>query len=321
MTRRRMLGPLRGYGVLLALVCGACAAGLPIDRLRDTTLSVESLGSVYLIDASGEHATPVLERKQTRARSDQLAQLFDEYYEPSLSPDGAYVACVRLRNNAHWGDLVEPQPLQSSEIMIARVSDRSERVIMSVPRRAPAWNILAPVWSVEGDQIFFAVDRRVWSYALAGARLDPLVELPTRYFGGFTWDHGRGEYLRASSNGTRLFGLLRQGIGRDPSNDAIVEIDLTNGALSPLWSGTLSTGFSTEVDRPLPPQIGDDAAQALFGSREFPVFAPRHSRDRRFYFFGRHEVGWLGRVWVAGYDRETRREFEVRTMWRTLVWK
>jgi hypothetical protein len=194
MTRRRMLGPLRGYGVLLALVCGACAAGLPIDRLRDTTLSVESLGSVYLIDASGEHATPVLERKQTRARSDQLAQLFDEYYEPSLSPDGAYVACVRLGNNAHWGDLVEPQPLQSSEIMIARVSDRSERVIMSVPRRAPAWNILAPVWSVEGDQIFFAVDRRVWSYALAGARLDPLVELPTRYFGGFTWDHGRGEY-------------------------------------------------------------------------------------------------------------------------------
>jgi len=317
MATRRRVGSLRGFVVLVALVSGACAAALPVDLLRDTRLAVESLGSVYLIDASGEQATPVLERKQTRARSERLAALYDEYFEPSLSPDGAYIACVRLRNNAHWGDLAEPRPLQSSEVMLVRVSDRSERVIMSVPRSAPPWSILSPVWSVEGDRIFFAVDRRVWSYALAVGRLDPVADLPSHYFGGFVGDSLRGQYLRVSPDGSRLFALLGERIGRD----AVVEIELTNGTLRPLWSGELSSRSVFEIDRPLPAQIDDEAGHALFGSRELPVFAPRHSRDRRFYFFARHEMGWLGRIWVAGYDRETRREFEVRTMWRTLVWK
>ncbi len=321
MTKRWRFGPLHGFGVLIALASGACAAALPIERLRDTTLPVESLGSVYLIDASGEHMTRVLERKQTRDRSERRAELHDEYFEPSLSLDGGHIACVRVRNNAHWGDLDEPRLLQSSEIMVVRVSDLSERVIMSVPRSAPAWKILSPVWSAAGDQIFFAVDGRVWSYAPASARLDPLLDLPTSYAGTFAEYHGHGAYLRVSPTGTRLFGLFKDQGRRIPSDDAIVEIDLTGRTLRPLWSGRLSTGFSNQVDRPFPDQIDDEAAQALFGSREFPVFAPRHSRDQRFYFFGRTEMGLLGRAWVAGYDRETRREFEVRTMWRTLIWK
>jgi hypothetical protein len=59
----------------------------------------------------------------------------------------------------------------------------------------------------------------------------------------------------------------------------------------------------------------------LFGFREFPVFEPRISRDRRFYFFVKSQPGLLGRIWVAGYDRTERTTFEVRTMWRTLLWK
>lgn len=32
-------------------------------------------------------------------------------------------------------------------------------------------------------------------------------------------------------------------------------------------------------------------------------------------------MGLFGREWVAGYDRVTRKEFEVWTMWRSLFWK
>ena len=181
--------------------------------------------------------------------------------------------------------------------------------------------VLSPVWSVESDRIFFAADRRVWSYSLAGARLEPVVDLAGHYVGGFASDDLRGTYLRVSRDGTKLFGLLVVRSGRSQFEDAIVEIDLTKGMFTSLWTGHLSSGSVFEIDRPLPAEIDDEAVQALFGSREFPVFAPKHSADRRLYFFVKHEMGWLGRIWVSGYDRQTRSEFEVRTMWRTLFWK
>src|SRR5437867_9354149 len=95
---RGIIGSWWGVAVLLGFACGACATAVPVDVLRTTTIAVESLGSVYLIDASGEQVTRVLERKQTRDGPGQWDQLYDEYFEPSLSPDGAYVACVRFRN-------------------------------------------------------------------------------------------------------------------------------------------------------------------------------------------------------------------------------
>jgi len=317
---RRTLDTLRKLVVLVTLVGAGCASAVPVDRLRATTLAVDSLGSVYLLDASGQQATRALDRKQTRDGPGQWDQLYDEYFQPSLSPDGKHVACVRLRNNSHRGNPAELVAIQSSEVIIIRVGDGAERVVMSVASAVGRGRaVLSPVWSIGGDRIFFAVDRRVWSYSVAGARLDPVVDLASHYVGSFASDDLRGTYLRVSGDGTRLFGLLR--IGRTRFDDAVVEIDLTSGAFRPLWSGKLSSGSVIEIDRPLPAEIDDEAVQALFGSREFPVFAPKHSADRRFYFFVKHEMGWLGRIWVSGYDRQTGREFEVRRMWRTLFWK
>jgi hypothetical protein len=319
---RRAVDTLRELVVLVALVCAGCASAVPVDRLRATTLAVDSLGSVYLLDASGEQATRVLDRKQTRDGPGQWGPLYDEYFQPSLSPDGRHVACVRLHNSSHRGSPAELVAIQSSEVIIVRVGDGAERVVMSVASEVGRGRaVLSPVWSIGGDRIFFAVDRRVWSYSVAGARLDPVVDLASHYVGSFGSDDLRGTYLRVSGDGTRLFGLLRTRIGRTGLDDAVVEIDLTSGTFRPLWSGNLSSGSVFEIDRPLPAAIDDEGVQALFGSREFPVFAPKHSADRRFYFFVKHEMGWLGRIWVSGYDRQTRRDFEVRTMWRTLFWK
>lgn len=128
------------------------------------------------------------------------------------------------------------------------------------------------------------------------------------------------KYLRPSRDGTRLFGLLERR-NRRASYDVIVGIDLGSGKLTPLWTGKLSWHSVFEVERPLPRDIGDDAAEALFWSRDHPVYEPRASRDGRFYFFDRHEMGLFGRTWVAGCERVARKEFEVRTMWRTLFWK
>jgi len=304
--------------LLVLLLCGGCAASIPADVLRDAQFTVESLNSVYLLDGTGDQATPILERRRTRSGPAMHDNLYDDYIDPSLSPDRAHVACLRFRNNSEGGgNLDELMPFQSVEVLIVGIADRVERVVTSIPAtsKGRVYRVLAPVWSRDGRRIFFVADRHVWSYALLEGRVEPVVELPGDFGGGF----GAGRrYLRASPDGTRLFGLLGRSFGGD---DVVVEIDIAGRRLTPLWSGRLSTGLASEVDRPLTAQVSDDVVQMVFGSRQRPVFAPRSSSDGRFYFFGRHEVGFLGRRWVAGYDRSTGTEFEVRTMWRTLFWK
>ncbi len=299
--------------VLLAF--GGCATAVPVDALRDATFAVENFNSVYLMDGSGEQVTRILERRQTRDGPGHLDRLYDDYVQPSLSPDGTHIACIRRRNDSLGGNISELMPLQSSEVLVVRVSDRVERLVMSVPATRPGriYRVSSPVWSTEGGRVFFFADRRVWSYSLDEARLEALVDLPIRYVGGLELIE---QYLRVSRDGARLFALFFA-----PYQDVVMEIDLADRKVKTLWSGKLSSRSVFDVDRPLPRELGEEVAQALFGSREFPVYTPQVSGDRRSYFFMRHKSGWFGRIWVAGYDRETRTEFEVRTMWRTLFWK
>jgi hypothetical protein len=309
----------RWRGLLLVLLLsGGCAASIPTDVLRDAQFAVESRKSVFRLDGSGERPILVLERRETRDGLAPLDKLHDEFFAPSLSPDGSWIACLRFRNNSGGGNIDALMPLQSVEVLLVRIDDRSEHVVASIPatERGRVYRVLAPVWAPDGGRVFFAADGRVWSYALGDPQSRPIADIPEGFSGGF----GIRQYLRPSPDGAQLFGLLsrRNRFGR---YDVIVSIDLASGKLTPRWTGTLSRDSVFEVNRPLSREIDDDVGQALFGSRERPVFAPLVSRDGRFYFFGRHEMGLFGREWIAGYDRVTRKEFEVRTMWRTLFWK
>jgi hypothetical protein len=307
---------LRWFGLLVALpLCGGCVASIPTDALRDTQFAVESLTSVYLLDGTGERATRVLERRLTRDGPGFMDKLHDEYFAPSLSPDRSRIACLRFRNNSGGGNIDELMPLQSVEVLLVRLADRSEQVVNSIPATGSGrvYRVLAPVWSEDGGRIFFAADQRVWAYALGAVGPEAVVDIPEAFNGGFR----TGNYLRPSRDGGRLFGLLERR-NRFTSYHVIVSIDIVGGRLTPLWTGRLRRQI--EIDRPVTTEVLDDVVEALFGSREHPVFEPRASRDGRFYFFDRHEMGLFGREWVAGYDRVTRREFEVRTMWRTLFW-
>jgi hypothetical protein len=306
----------RWRGLLLVLLlCGGCVASIPADVLRDAQFTVESKWSVYLLDGTGDRATSILPRRQTRDGQGPQAKRYDEYLEPSLSPDRTLVTCIRRTggNSSLWYS--EWAPAESADVLVVRIADRSERVVMSIPvtSRGTA-HTLAPVWSPDGKRIFFAVDQRIWSYVVSEERLEPVVDLPTDLRGTFELRR----YLRVSRDGAKLFALL-DSYRRRTTYEAIVEVDLASRRLTPLWTGTLV--HHIDIDRPLTATVDDDIAEALFGSREFPVFAPRVSGDPRVYFFSRHEMGLFGREWVAGYDRVTRKEFEVRTMWRTLFWK
>ena len=307
----------RWRGLLLVLLlCGGCAASIPPDVLRDAQFAVESRWSVYLLDGTGDQATPILPRRQTREASPgRYDKRYDEYLEPSLSPDRTLITCIRRvgGNSSMWN--LEYAPAESTDVLLVRIADRSERVVMPIPvtPRGEA-GTLAPVWSPDGTRIFFAVEHRIWSYVVSEERLEPVVDLPAGLGGRF---EGR-RYLRVSRDGTRLFALL-DSYRRLTTYDAIVEVALASKTLTPIWTGDLVRHI--EIDRPLSATVDDEIAEALFGSREYPVFAPRVSPDRRLYFFDRYEMGLFGRRWIAGYDRVTRKEFEVRTMWRTLFWK
>jgi hypothetical protein len=299
------------------LLLAGCAPAIPQDALRSAHFAVESEGGVYLLDGAGERSVPVLTRRRTRDGPSHLDELYDVHAAPALSPDGSHVACLRARNHAPYrsgGDLIS---IQSTEVLLVRLADGAEQVVVSIPAARRGSVLLAPVWAADSARVYFGADHRVWAYALGASAPEPIVEIPADFYGDFRL---RG-YLRLSRGGAALFALLER---RNPSfatYDVIVRIDLADRTVTPLWTGKLSHGSVFEVDRPLSREIGSEVGGTLFGSRERPVYAPLPSEDGRFYFFRRHEMGLFGRRWVAGYDRVTRREFEVRTMWRALFWK
>jgi hypothetical protein len=134
------------------------------------------------------------------------------------------------------------------------------------------------------------IDRRVWSYSLDEGQLEQIGELPKDYYGRFVADILRGAYLRVAQDGIRLFALLSVGFGYN-SNDVIVEIDLPGRKLRTLWSGKLSRQSVFDISLPLPEQLSDDSVEALFGSREFPVFAPPVLQGSAFLFLREVQAG------------------------------
>ncbi len=307
----------RRRSLLLVFLLGGCAAAIPLDALRAAHFAVASLDSVYLLDGTGERSVPVVTRRYTRGGRSDPDQLYDGYAAPALSPDGTRVACLRARNYSPYRGGQDLIPIQSTEVLLVRLADGGEQVVMSIPAALRSSVLLAPVWAPDGTRILFGADRWVWSYVLETSGPEPIVEVPADFHGTFRLRR----YLRPSRDGRTLFALLERQNRRFASYDVIVRIDLAARRVTPLWTGQLSHGSVFEVDRPLARDIDDEVGVTLFGSREHPVYAPLASVDGRLYFFGRHEMGLFGREWMAGYDRVTRQEFEVRTMWRTLWWK
>jgi hypothetical protein len=293
------------------LLSAACAP-LPPSDVRDVQIAVESRHSVYLLSGTGDRRL-LLASRRSYAGATAHEELHDDYVAPSLSPDGSHVACIRLQDHGRYGrDVRVPLPPEMIQVLIVRLADRAEQLVLSTPGdgRGGA-GVLGPVWSRDGRRLFFAAGGRIWVHRSGDLRPESVAALPrstrvTRH------------YLRVMPQSDRLVALLP---GPSRSDDAIAEIHPVTGAVTILWSGPLSSSAMRDVDRPLPAPIAADVAEALFGSPEWPVLAPHAAPDRRVYFFERFRQGPLGRRWIAGYDRATGTEFEVRTMWRTLWWE
>ncbi|HZP37308.1 MAG TPA: hypothetical protein VFE48_12570 [Methylomirabilota bacterium] len=284
---------------------------MPSD-VRDVQIAVESRYSIYLLSGTGDRRR-LLASRRTQVGAAPHQELHDDYVAPSLSPDGSHVACIRLRNHGRYGrDVRVALPPEVIEVLIVRLADRAERLVLSTPDHGRGGaGVLGPVWSRDGRRVFFGAEGRIWVHRIGDERPESVATLPVS-------TRATRHYLRVVREGDRLVALLP---GPSGSEDAIAEIDPATGAVTLLWSGPLSSSSTRDVDRPLPAPIAADVAEALFGSPEWPVLAPHPAPDRRVYFFERFRQGPLGRRWIAGYDRATGTEFEVRTMWHTFWWE
>lgn len=116
----------RGRSLLLVLLFGSgCATAIPVEALRDARFTVESQESVYLLDGAGERSEPIAARRQTRDGPSQF---------------------VRSRNDTPYqGNNPELMPIQSVEVLLVRLADGAEQVVMSIPATRPGRVLLAPV--------------------------------------------------------------------------------------------------------------------------------------------------------------------------------
>ena len=304
--------------VVMTLASAGCATA---DGLSQVRLVVGEDLNIHTMNGKGDEFHEVVLRRKTGGT--QRGALWDAYFQPSLAPDGGAVACIRFRNYTRLSSN-DPAllPRQSSEIVIfhpGRTGKRATQVVYSVPGEAGVvYRLSSPIWSHDGRALFFVVGSRVLAYSLDTAETETVAELPSRVFAGFSEVDNAGTYLSLSRDGEHIFALLTEVA---PIAYSIWRIRWATRAVAKLWGGPWFGSHSGRFDQPFPPELDDAAIEALFGSREFPVLAPRFSADRRYYFFVKRRPGFFGRLWVAGYDREARREFTVRTLDRGLLWK
>ena len=311
------------------LILGVAADLSCAERLEDERLVFEEGYEVYSINGRGQDTTKVLAKVETRSGASAHERLFHAYFQPSLSPDGRRVACIRYRNYSpvRFND-PELIPIQSSEILIVSVHDGAETIVYTLPegqfdalgpsRGVRKRSLSAPVFSLDGGEVFFLAGNRLLVYRLQHQSTEEVVRLPVGYAASTTPDYTTSTYIRLSADGKKVFALVD-----DPGTNVergIWRIDLALREATKLWSGLLDERSVIDV-RVVPREVDDEGAEALFGSREFPVLAPRFSSDRRYYFFVKLRLGFFAKMWIGGYDKVSGREFVVKTLRRGLYWE
>jgi hypothetical protein len=303
--------------LILAVIATGCLhiAGLPAERFI-----YEDRLDIYTIDLDGQNGERILEKVETRSGADYHELLHDVYFQPSLAPDGRRFVCIRFRNYSPYRHN-DPalNDLQSREIVIASLNGGSARMLYRVPQReslaaAPPLRALSgPIWSRDGRNILFLDGNRLMSVREDGGDPQELAQLPAGTGAFEALEHSVTSYIRPSVEGGIIFALT----GGPGGPHSAWRIDPVSSHVTRLWSGRL--GRRVGSIEHVPAELDEETVAALFGSRELPVFGPRFSSNRRFYFFVKLDYGWISKVWIGGYDRESRREWVVKTLHRWLV--
>jgi hypothetical protein len=302
--------------LILAVVATGCLyiAGLPAEKFI-----YEDGLDIYTIDLDGQNVERILEKVQTRSGANAHERLHDVYFLPSLAPDGQRFACIRFRNYSPYRHN-DPalNDLQSREIMIASLNGGSARVFYRVPQREslaagpPLRALSGPIWSRDGRNILFLDGNRLLSVGEDGGDPQELAQLPAGTGAYEAPEHSVTSYIRLSVEGEIIFALTDR-LGAYSA----WRIDPVSSHVTRLWSGRLGRWVGS-IEH-VPAELDEETVAALFGSRELPVFGPRFSSNRRFYFFVKLHYGWFSKVWIGGYDRGPGREWVVKTLHRWLV--
>jgi hypothetical protein len=305
--------------LILAVIATGCLhiAGLPAEKFI-----YEDRLDIYTIDLDGQNVERILEKVETRSGVDAHERLHDVYFQPSLAPEGRRFVCIRFRNYSPYRHN-DPalNDLQSREIVIASLTGGSAQVLYRVSQREslaaspPLRALSGPIWSRDGQNILFLDGNRLMSVGKDGGDPQELARLPAGTGAFEAPEHSVRSYVRLSAEGGIIFALT----GGPGGPHSAWRIDPVSSHVTRLWRGRLGR----EVGRVehVPPELDEETVAALFGSRELPVFGPRFSSDRRFYFFVKLDYGWISKVWIGGYDRGSGREWIVKTLHRWLVFE
>ena len=180
---------------------------LGIDRrsLIEETIVYADSWNVYISNGLGRNTRKLLRQVKRRSGIEYFDPVYDSYYQPSLSPDGTMVACVRIKNDYHTGSSPELSKIQKYEGVLYSIEKKQEFIFFSSPGgnykrvglNVVEDNILSPIWSADGNKIYFLVSNRLLSYDLNLRKIQQVSELAPGHGGIVQLDM---EYIRLSKD-------------------------------------------------------------------------------------------------------------------------
>ncbi len=261
---------------------------------------------VFLTNEAKETPRKILALKEGEIFEEY--QLYDSYFQPSLSFDQKKVVAIRIKNFLHdrgrpsttvpGVPYVDPlEERQTYQMVIYSLEDDHEEIVMEAPK---ADDLATPIWSRDGKFIYFFFKKGVQSYQLDSKEIKTLKQ-----FGDISsMDCTKNDYyIRLSMDGSKIFALLENFSRRHVPPAQVWQIDTLTKKAELLAQGR---GF----DKRLP----DEATNALFGSKEHPMKAPIYAADGSFYYYFTYREGFFARYWIEGYKVAEKQKFPIKTL-------
>ena len=303
-------------------------AGIERSSLRDEIIVYDDLWSIYVTNGLGGNTRKLLSRKRRFSWQSFFKPGYTSYSHPSISPDGTRVACVRIITGYHFEGEIEYSSVLKYEGVLYSIKKKQEFTFFRSPggnfkrvgNNAVEDNILSPIWSADGNKIYFLVSNRLLSYDLNLRKIQQVSELAPGHGGIVQLDM---EYIRLSKDGAKIFAVVNgpENIGET----CIWEVDLKDNSASELWRGESNVLWNRMYPSAYPSitdQLQDnDAVESLFGSRHSPVYYPHFSKHRRFYYYHMKREGFLSKWWIAGYDTAEKHEFTIKILQRAIYFE
>jgi hypothetical protein len=267
--------------------------------LKGRKVVFEYGGGVQIYDSKENTTSILLRRVQSNG---SLNSHSVSYSQPALSPDEKKIISVKTYSTG--------ESYGREDLVVVDLEKNLQTVLYSVSESKMLLG--SPIWSLDGNCIYFLGNDILYRFEISKMNMTELAKIPISEK-IYIYDRF---YARIEKTGQSIIVLCPMNKYR---GYAIYDLNLTDRTLKEIFSSESSGEMrDSNMLKLIYDKFDTNMFEAIFGSRDYPVFEPNYSADRRFYYFVIKKNGLFAKHWLGAYDKKNHKSIDLKVLYRDL---